>query len=125
MFSSFFTKSLEVSSTSPTKAIAHKILCQVRTTRPAVLVSQTRSSPGVTAFFGSLALLEGKSVGDTKKQVQEAGSIIPTQILRFANRSVVAILYLCSVTVNTELMVAAEHAHAPGPEDEKEKHTIV
>ncbi|RDX44059.1 hypothetical protein K466DRAFT_437780, partial [Polyporus arcularius HHB13444] len=68
---------------SPTKAVAYK-----------VYLDQFVFTPGVVAmFFGSLTLLEGKSVTDAKERISDAyvptllrnwGVFIPTQVVNFA-----------------------------------------
>ncbi|KAI0698639.1 hypothetical protein C8Q76DRAFT_756953 [Earliella scabrosa] len=136
MFGPLLTKWLQLLNrlqfSSPTKAVAYK-----------VYLDQFVFTPGVIAFFfGSLTLLEGKSVGDAKERIQEAyvptlirnwGVFIPTQIfnfavvpqhLRFVTVSVVALFwnaYLSSVNARKQLEIAAEHAHDQAPEDDEKK----
>ncbi|RPD60697.1 hypothetical protein L227DRAFT_525207 [Lentinus tigrinus ALCF2SS1-6] len=108
--------------TSPTKAVAYK-----------VYLDQFVFTPGVVAmFFGSLTLLEGKSVNDAKERISEAyvptllrnwGVFIPTQIvnfavvphhLRFITIGVVSLFwnaYLSAVNAAKQLEIAVEHAH--------------
>ncbi|KAI0743167.1 hypothetical protein C8Q80DRAFT_1193214 [Daedaleopsis nitida] len=116
---------------SPTRAVAYK-----------VYLDQFVFTPGVVAmFFGSLTLLEGKSVNDAKERISEAyvptlirnwGVFIPTQIvnfalvpqhLRFVTIGVVSLFwnaYLSSVNAKKQVEAAAEHPADAVAEEKKE-----
>ncbi|EJF61479.1 hypothetical protein BD309DRAFT_859104 [Dichomitus squalens] len=112
--------------TSPTKAVAYK-----------VYLDQFVFTPGVVAmFFGSMTLLEGKTVNDAKVRISEAyvptlirnwGVFIPTQIvnfalvpthLRFVTIGVVSLFwnaYLSSVNAKKQAQISPAYT----PEHEK------
>ncbi|KAI1791454.1 hypothetical protein LXA43DRAFT_1011645 [Ganoderma leucocontextum] len=105
---------------TPMKSVAYK-----------VYLDQFVFTPGVVAmFFGSMTLLEGKSVGDAKERISEAyvptlirnwGVFIPTQIvnfavvpahLRFVTIGIVSLFwnaYLSSVNAKKQSQLADEH----------------
>ncbi|PIL26687.1 hypothetical protein GSI_11214 [Ganoderma sinense ZZ0214-1] len=114
-----------------------------------VYLDQFVFTPGVVAlFFGSMTLLEGKSINDARERISEAyvptlvrnwGVFIPTQIvnfavvpthLRFVTIGIVSLFwnaYLSSVNAKKQAQLALEHQqeHEHAIEDEKKIAAVV